>query len=162
MIVPAQREQHERFKAARARMEAAARAFVPAAPARNVKVVDVRARLAAEGEFKLRERAARTHALIKAMQALPQPSAEREAFPGAVRRIKREVCEGTPFTPDDLDGPRRTLALAHLRQFAMWRCRNETRLSWPEIGRRFGNRDHTTAIHAFNKIERERQAALTP
>jgi len=40
------------------------------------------------------------------------------------------------------------------RQIAMWLCRVELRLTYPAIGRVFGGRDHTTALHACTKIER--------
>jgi chromosomal replication initiator protein len=41
------------------------------------------------------------------------------------------------------------------RQVAMYLLRQELKSSFPEIGRKFGGKDHTTAIHAFNKINRE-------
>ncbi|MBI5420769.1 MAG: chromosomal replication initiator protein DnaA [Parcubacteria group bacterium] len=41
------------------------------------------------------------------------------------------------------------------RQVAMYLLRKELKASYPFIGAKFGNRDHTTAIHAYNKIERE-------
>jgi Bacterial dnaA protein helix-turn-helix len=46
----------------------------------------------------------------------------------------------------------RTRDIVIPRQVAMYLCRTLTPRSWPEIGRRFGNRDHTTGIHATNKI----------
>jgi chromosomal replication initiator protein len=53
----------------------------------------------------------------------------------------------------DLLGPRRTRAIARPRQLAMYLAKTLTTRSLPEIGRRFGGRDHTTVIHAVKRIE---------
>ncbi len=53
----------------------------------------------------------------------------------------------------DLTGPSRRQPLARQRQIAMYVCREHTDLSLPRIGRAFGNRDHTTVIHAVDKIK---------
>ncbi len=54
---------------------------------------------------------------------------------------------------DEIIGPQRQRALVKARQIAMYVCRNVTDLSYPDIGRVFGDRDHTTVIHAVQKIE---------
>jgi chromosomal replication initiator protein len=56
---------------------------------------------------------------------------------------------------DDLTGPGKTKALALSRQIAMYLCRELTDLSLPRIGQMFGNRDHTTVMHADKKIRKE-------
>ncbi|GLZ49143.1 chromosomal replication initiator protein DnaA [Actinomycetospora sp. NBRC 106375] len=56
---------------------------------------------------------------------------------------------------DDLCGPGKTKALALARQIAMYLCRELTDLSLPRIGQTFGNRDHTTVMHADKKIRKE-------
>jgi chromosomal replication initiator protein len=56
---------------------------------------------------------------------------------------------------DDLTGPGKTKALALARQIAMYLCRELTDLSLPRIGQTFGNRDHTTVMHADKKIRKE-------
>ncbi|PVZ10892.1 chromosomal replication initiator protein DnaA [Actinomycetospora cinnamomea] len=56
---------------------------------------------------------------------------------------------------DDLCGPGKTKALALARQIAMYLCRELTDLSLPRIGQMFGNRDHTTVMHADKKIRKE-------
>ncbi|HEY2221336.1 chromosomal replication initiator protein DnaA [Actinomycetospora sp.] len=56
---------------------------------------------------------------------------------------------------DDLTGPGKTKALALSRQIAMYLCRELTDLSLPRIGQTFGNRDHTTVMHADKKIRKE-------
>ena len=58
---------------------------------------------------------------------------------------------------DDLHGKKRTRNLAMPRQIAMYLCRELTNNSLPQIGSSFGGRDHTTVIHAYEKISKERQ-----
>ena len=54
---------------------------------------------------------------------------------------------------DDLCGPSRKQPLARARQVAMYLCRELTDLSLPKIGREFGGRDHTTVLHALDKVK---------
>ncbi len=56
------------------------------------------------------------------------------------------------FTIDELKGKSRVRPLAHARQVAMYVFRDLTDLSYPQIAREFGGRDHTTVIHAYEKI----------
>ena len=58
---------------------------------------------------------------------------------------------------DDLHGKKRTRNLAMPRQIAMYLCRELTGNSLPQIGNSFGGRDHTTVIHACDKIGKERK-----
>lgn len=58
---------------------------------------------------------------------------------------------------DDLSAKKRTRNVAFPRQIAMYLCRELTETSLPKIGEIFGGRDHTTVIHAHDKINRERQ-----
>ncbi len=53
---------------------------------------------------------------------------------------------------DRLQSKSRTRDLVHARQVCMYVCRELTDLSYPQIGREFGGRDHTTVIHAYDKI----------
>ena len=55
-------------------------------------------------------------------------------------------------TLDELCGPVKTKQIAMARQIAMYLCRELTDLSLPKIGQQFGNRDHTTVMHADRKI----------
>ena len=57
---------------------------------------------------------------------------------------------------DDLNSSKRTKALAFPRQIAMYLCRELTDTSLPQIGEFFGGRDHTTVLHAHNKISEEK------
>ena len=57
--------------------------------------------------------------------------------------------------PKDLKGAKRSNDVTFPRQIAMYLCRNVAQMSMPQIGRDFGNRDHSTGMHACNKIEKE-------
>ena len=59
------------------------------------------------------------------------------------------------FTREQLASISRRRALVEARQIAMYITRNLTELSYPEIGKAFGGRDHTTVIYAFRKIQNE-------
>jgi chromosomal replication initiator protein len=59
------------------------------------------------------------------------------------------------FTVDELCGPTRKRPLVEARQIAMYVMRELTELSYPSIGEEFGGRDHTTVLHAVNKIGKE-------
>ena len=55
----------------------------------------------------------------------------------------------------DLKGSKRSNDVTFPRQIAMYLCRNVAQMSMPQIGKDFGNRDHSTVMHACNKIEKE-------
>ena len=55
----------------------------------------------------------------------------------------------------DLISAKKSNDIAHPRQIAMYLCRTIGQMSFPKIGAEFGNRDHTTVMHAVNKIEKE-------
>lgn len=59
------------------------------------------------------------------------------------------------FSVDELCGPTRKRPLVEARQIAMYVMRELTELSYPSIGEEFGGRDHTTVLHAVNKIGKE-------
>ena len=56
---------------------------------------------------------------------------------------------------EDMVGPKRDKDIVVPRQIAMYMLRNELRLSYPKIARELGRKDHTTAIHSVDKIERQ-------
>ncbi len=56
---------------------------------------------------------------------------------------------------DDFRSKKRNRAIAYPRQIAMFLCRELTDLSLPKIGEEFGGRDHTTVIHAYDKISND-------
>ncbi len=59
------------------------------------------------------------------------------------------------ITVSDLKGQKRSADVTFPRQIAMYLCRNVAQMSMPQIGRDFGNRDHTTVMHSCDKIEKE-------
>ena len=68
--------------------------------------------------------------------------------------ILREVAAYFDVKLVDLKGPKRNRAIAHPRMVAMFLCRKLTPMSYPEIGSRFGGKDHSTVISAVRKIEK--------
>jgi chromosomal replication initiator protein len=69
-----------------------------------------------------------------------------------VEDIQRKVGEFYGLKVEDLTARKRTKSVAFPRQVAMYLCRELTDLSLPKIGENFGGRDHTTVIHAHEKI----------
>ena len=67
-------------------------------------------------------------------------------------RILNEVCTQYGVTKLDLISDRRTANLMRPRMHAYYRLRTETTLSFPQIGRLMGGRDHTTAMHGYKKF----------
>ena len=70
-----------------------------------------------------------------------------------IQQVQRLVATHFNVTVSDLKGGRRHRAIALPRMIAMYLIRSHTRASFPEIGRRFGGRDHSTVISAVNKIK---------
>ncbi len=70
-----------------------------------------------------------------------------------VEEIQRKVADHYNIRLSDMIGPKRLRAFARPRQVAMWLCKKLTTRSLPEIGRRFGGRDHTTVMHGVKRIE---------
>lgn len=76
---------------------------------------------------------------------------EKVGGKAAVKRICREVCERYGVSMELLISHRRDNGVVMARQEAMWRARHETVLSFPEIGRIMGGKDHTTVIYGVRK-----------
>lgn len=72
--------------------------------------------------------------------------------PTMSKRIKRLVCIRFNISMEELLGPNRLAVLARPRQIAQYLDKMLTRNSLPEIGRRFGGRDHTSILHSVRKI----------
>lgn len=70
-----------------------------------------------------------------------------------VDEIQKTVAEHFNLKQADLLSERRTRSVARPRQIAMYLCKQHTTRSYPDIGRRFGGRDHTTVLHGVRKIE---------
>ena len=69
--------------------------------------------------------------------------------------IQETVAKYFNIDPKDLVGAKRSNDVVFPRQIAMYLCRTVPQISLPQIGRDFGNRDHTTVLHACNKIDKE-------
>ncbi|OWU85644.1 chromosomal replication initiation protein [Oceanicola sp. 22II-s10i] len=70
-----------------------------------------------------------------------------------VEEIQRKVADHYSIRLSDMLGPKRVRSLARPRQVAMYLAKTMTSRSLPEIGRRFGGRDHTTVLHGVRRIE---------
>ncbi|MEM7238438.1 MAG: chromosomal replication initiator protein DnaA [Pseudomonadota bacterium] len=75
-----------------------------------------------------------------------------------IEEIKRVVSNHFNLRMSDLTSARRSRMVARPRQVAMYLCKMLTQKSLPEIGRGFGNRDHTTVIHAVKVIEKLKES----
>lgn len=71
----------------------------------------------------------------------------------SIEEIQRKVAEHYNIRLSDMIGPKRLRTIARPRQVAMYLSKQLTPRSLPEIGRRFGGRDHTTIMHGVRKIE---------
>ena len=71
-----------------------------------------------------------------------------------VEYIQEIVAGYYEVTTDDLKSKTKTKKLATARQAAMYLCRKMLDINYKEIGKKFGNKDHSTVISAYNKIER--------
>lgn len=69
-----------------------------------------------------------------------------------IQEIQLAVCEHFGITMLDLNSARRTRSLTVPRQIGFYLCKHMTSRSLPEIGRRFGDKDHTTVLHGVRKI----------
>lgn len=79
-------------------------------------------------------------------------SSSREITPDKIKRI---VCSYFNIKETDMVSSKRTRSIAFPRQIAMYICREMTDLSLPKIGEIFGGRDHSTVLHAYDKIATE-------
>jgi len=70
-----------------------------------------------------------------------------------VDKIQRATCEEFGITLNDMASKRRARNIARPRQVAMYLSKKLTKRSLPDIGRRFGGRDHTTVMHAVKRID---------
>lgn len=70
-----------------------------------------------------------------------------------IEEIQKKVAEHFNTRLSDMSSPRRARAVARPRQVAMYLAKQLTSRSLPEIGRKFGGRDHTTVMHAVSRIE---------
>ena len=69
-----------------------------------------------------------------------------------IEEIQKKVAEHFSIRLTDMSSARRPRSVARPRQVAMYLAKQLTSRSLPEIGRKFGNRDHTTVMHAVSRV----------
>jgi len=70
----------------------------------------------------------------------------------SINFIQEQVASYFDLKLSDMTSSRRSISIARPRQMAMYLCKDMTSCSYPEIGKAFGGKDHTTVIHAVKKI----------
>jgi chromosomal replication initiator protein len=88
-----------------------------------------------------------------AQQRLKDVFADRRQSNLSIEIIQRVVADEFHLSPNDLKGKKRTQSIVYPRQLAMYIIREITEYTTTEIGQAFGGRDHTTVMHACQKIE---------
>jgi chromosomal replication initiator protein len=91
-----------------------------------------------------------------AKEALHKRFSEQRVL--TIRDIQKTVASYYRMSIEDLEGSSRKRNIARPRQMCMTLCKELTHHSLPEIGRGFGNRDHTTVLHAAKKISELRDS----
>lgn len=91
-----------------------------------------------------------------ARQELAMTSSPRASEAG-VDDIQRVVCHHFKLRTSDLVSKDRHKSIAFARHVAMYLCKQRLKCSFPELGRAFGNRDHTTVMSAVKKVEHLRE-----
>lgn len=94
---------------------------------------------------------------LEEAQAVIRPHLKAGEKRITVDDIQKATSEHFGLKQADLISERRTRSVARPRQAAMWLAKQLTVRSLPDIGRRFGGRDHTTVLHAVRRIEELRQ-----
>jgi chromosomal replication initiator protein len=97
----------------------------------------------------------RTATLELATEALKDIITSSKTEEITVNRIKEKVVDVFGIKMEDFNSKKRTRSISYPRQVAMYICRELTDLSLPKIGEAFGGRDHTTVMHAHDKISSE-------
>lgn len=92
---------------------------------------------------------------LGATQKILKDMIQEEEKKISVENIQRKVAECFDIRLTDMRTRRRNQAVAFPRQVAMYLARELTHYSLPEIGMFFGGKDHTTVLHAWNKIKRD-------
>jgi chromosomal replication initiator protein len=88
-----------------------------------------------------------------AQDAIRNIAKEEEAGVITVQQIQKLVASTYKLSVDELLSKNNARHISHPRQIAMYLCKNLTKHSYPEIGRAFGGKHHTTVIHSVDKID---------
>ena len=92
-----------------------------------------------------------------AIETFSSVLSEDSTKPHLIDAVQKVVAEHFEIRTSDLKSKKRHKALTLPRQIAMYLCRKFTKTSYPEIGEKFGGKDHTTVMHAVRKITLERK-----
>ncbi len=90
-----------------------------------------------------------------AEEALKDHVSKSTNYKNDIQKIQRIVADYYKISVDEIKSKKRTAIIAYPRQIAMYMCRTLTDESYPKIGIEFGGRDHSTVIHAVDKITKE-------
>ena len=88
-----------------------------------------------------------------AQDAIRTIAKEEESAAITIQQIQKLVASTYKLTRDELISKNNARHISHPRQIAMYLCKHLTKHSYPEIGRAFGGKHHTTVIHSVEKIE---------
>ena len=88
-----------------------------------------------------------------AQDAIRTIAKEEESATITIQQIQKLVASTYKLTRDELLSKNNARHISHPRQIAMYLCKHLTKHSYPEIGRAFGGKHHTTVIHSVEKIE---------
>lgn len=98
----------------------------------------------------------KNYTLETAMEALDEYANGMGQYTvNSIGKIINIVSQYFKLTPDDLKGKKRSKDIANARMIAMYLCRILTDETYPRIGLEFGGRDHSTVIHAYEKINED-------
>jgi chromosomal replication initiator protein len=88
-----------------------------------------------------------------AQDAIRNIAKEEESGVVTIQQIQKLVAATYKLTSEELISKNNARQISHPRQVAMYLCKHLTKHSYPEIGRAFGGKHHTTVIHSVEKIE---------
>jgi chromosomal replication initiator protein len=89
-----------------------------------------------------------------AQEAIRNIAKEEEAGVITIHQIQKLVASTYKLSTEELLSKNNARNISHPRQVAMYLCKHLTKASYPEIGRTFGGKHHTTVIHSVEKIEK--------
>jgi len=88
-----------------------------------------------------------------AQDAIRNIAKEEESGVITIQQIQKLVAQAYKLTSEELISKNNARQISHPRQVAMYLCKHHTKHSYPEIGRAFGGKHHTTVMHSVEKIE---------
>jgi chromosomal replication initiator protein len=88
-----------------------------------------------------------------AQDAIRNIAKEKESGVVTIQQIQKAVASTYKLTSEELISKNNARQISHPRQVAMYLCKHLTKHSYPEIGRAFGGKHHTTVMHSVEKIE---------